>query len=40
MHYDNPGPPNQRRLTCIVYLNPRYHPGKGVDKGVSRESAL
>ena len=24
VHYDNPGPPNKRKLTCIVYLNPTW----------------
>ena len=28
-HYDNPGPPNQRALTCVVYLNPRWKHGDG-----------
>lgn len=28
-HYDNPGPPNNRVLTCIVYLNPRWKDGDG-----------
>ena len=22
LHYDNPGPPSRRALTCILYLNP------------------
>ncbi|KAL7470007.1 hypothetical protein ACHAXS_010255 [Conticribra weissflogii] len=28
-HYDNPGPPNQRSLTCVVYLNPHWKVGDG-----------
>lgn len=28
-HYDNPGPPNQRILTCVVYLNPNWKEGDG-----------
>ena len=28
-HYDNPGPPNRRALTCVVYLNPRWNDGDG-----------
>ena len=28
-HYDNPGPPNKRRLTCLVYLNPQWEVGDG-----------
>jgi hypothetical protein len=28
-HYDNPGPPNKRRLTCLVYLNPQWQVGDG-----------
>jgi hypothetical protein len=28
-HYDNPGMPNQRALTCVVYLNPRWKSGDG-----------
>eukprot|EP01051_Picozoa_sp_SAG22_P021615 SAG22_NODE_4842_length_1153_cov_0.675522_1_plen_318_part_01 len=28
-HYDNPGPPNQRRITCLVYLNPDWQVGDG-----------
>ena len=28
-HYDNPGPPNKRRLTCLVYLNPEWKVGDG-----------
>ena len=23
-HYDNPGRPNKRRLTCLLYLNPQW----------------
>lgn len=23
-HYDNPGRPNKRRLTCLLYLNPEW----------------
>jgi len=29
LHYDNPGPPNKRSLTCIVYLNPNWTEGDG-----------
>ena len=28
-HYDNPGPPNMRALTCVVYLNPTWKEGDG-----------
>jgi len=28
-HYDNPGPPNLRALTCVVYLNPTWKDGDG-----------
>ena len=28
-HYDNPGPPNMRALTCVVYLNPTWTEGDG-----------
>jgi Rps23 Pro-64 3,4-dihydroxylase Tpa1-like proline 4-hydroxylase len=28
-HYDNPGPPSKRQLTCIVYLNPDWKEGDG-----------
>ena len=28
-HYDNPGPPSRRQLTCIVYLNPEWKDGDG-----------
>jgi Rps23 Pro-64 3,4-dihydroxylase Tpa1-like proline 4-hydroxylase len=28
-HYDNPGPPNKRAVTLLVYLNPRWRPGDG-----------
>mmetsp|Transcript_29526 Transcript_29526/g.62651 ORF Transcript_29526/g.62651 Transcript_29526/m.62651 type:complete len:323 (-) Transcript_29526:106-1074(-) len=28
-HYDNPGPPNKRSLTCVVYLNPSWKEGDG-----------
>eukprot|EP00804_Cyclotella_cryptica_P005160 CCRYP_014230-RA/>CCRYP_014230-RA protein AED:0.03 eAED:0.03 QI:669/1/1/1/1/1/2/2485/342 len=28
-HYDNPGPPNKRSLTCVVYLNPKWSDGDG-----------
>ena len=28
-HYDNPGPPNMRALTCVVYLNPHWKDGDG-----------
>ena len=27
MHFDNPGPPNQRALTAIMYLNDAWRPG-------------
>lgn len=29
MHYDNPGPPNKRALTCLLYLNPDWKKGDG-----------
>ena len=29
LHYDNPGPPSRRALTCILYLNPGWAPGDG-----------
>lgn len=28
-HYDNPGPPNLRILTCVIYLNPHWKEGDG-----------
>ena len=28
-HYDNPGLPSNRALTCILYLNPDWKPGDG-----------
>lgn len=28
-HYDNPGPPNNRILTCVIYLNPNWKEGDG-----------
>lgn len=28
-HYDNPGPPSRRQLTCIIYLNPDWTEGDG-----------
>jgi hypothetical protein len=28
-HYDNPTRPNNRRITCLVYLNPDWMPGHG-----------
>lgn len=28
-HYDNPGPPSRRRLTCIWYMNPDWQPTHG-----------
>ena len=28
-HYDNPGPPSKRALTCILYLNPHWVDGHG-----------
>ncbi|KAL9189193.1 hypothetical protein ACHAXT_011683 [Thalassiosira profunda] len=28
-HYDNPGPPNKRKLTCVIYLNPSWESGDG-----------
>jgi len=28
-HYDNPGPPNNRQISCIVYLNPDWETGHG-----------
>lgn len=29
LHYDNPGPPNKRALTCLLYLNPHWKEGDG-----------
>ena len=29
LHYDNPGRPNRRRWTCLVYLNRDWAPGDG-----------
>lgn len=29
LHYDNPGPPNSRFLTCILYLNSGWQEGHG-----------
>ena len=29
LHYDNPGPPSSRALTCILYLNPDWSEGDG-----------
>ncbi|CAM9199670.1 unnamed protein product [Sphacelaria rigidula] len=29
LHYDNPGPPNKRALTCLLYLNPDWKDGDG-----------
>jgi hypothetical protein len=29
LHYDNPGNPNRRQLTCLVYLNPDWKDGDG-----------
>ena len=29
LHYDNPGPPSNRALTCILYLNPDWSMGDG-----------
>lgn len=28
-HYDNPGPPNRRALTCLFYLNANWQEGDG-----------
>lgn len=28
-HYDNPGTPNKRKLTCLLYLNDSWQPGDG-----------
>ncbi|TYZ57589.1 hypothetical protein PybrP1_013210 [[Pythium] brassicae (nom. inval.)] len=28
-HYDNPGKPNARKLTCLLYLNDAWVPGDG-----------
>lgn len=28
-HYDNPGPPSKRSITCIVYLNPHWKKEDG-----------
>lgn len=29
LHYDNPGAPNKRALTCLLYLNPAWKEGDG-----------
>jgi hypothetical protein len=29
LHYDNPGPPNQRKITMLTYLNPSWQDGDG-----------
>ena len=29
LHYDNPGRPNKRKITCLVYLNPGWVDGDG-----------
>jgi len=29
LHYDNPGAPNKRMLTCLLYLNPEWKEGDG-----------
>ena len=29
LHYDNPGRPNKRKITCLVYLNPSWKQGDG-----------
>eukprot|EP00729_Bicosta_minor_P020180 gene20180-16799_t len=29
LHYDNPGRPNNRVVTCLVYLNPEWKQGDG-----------
>mmetsp|Transcript_32252 Transcript_32252/g.51412 ORF Transcript_32252/g.51412 Transcript_32252/m.51412 type:complete len:321 (-) Transcript_32252:3656-4618(-) len=29
LHYDNPGKPNKRCLTCAIYLNPEWQDGDG-----------
>ena len=29
LHYDNPGRPSNRKLTCLVYLNPDWKKGDG-----------
>eukprot|EP00389_Voromonas_pontica_P015513 GDKH01024197.1.p1 GENE.GDKH01024197.1~~GDKH01024197.1.p1 ORF type:complete len:354 (-),score=34.70 GDKH01024197.1:80-1141(-) len=29
MHYDNAGPPSNRKVTCLVYLNERWKAGDG-----------
>ena len=29
LHYDNPGKPNKRKLTCLLYLNPNWSAGDG-----------
>eukprot|EP00418_Pyrodinium_bahamense_P021480 CAMPEP_0179146470 /NCGR_PEP_ID=MMETSP0796-20121207/70726_1 /TAXON_ID=73915 /ORGANISM="Pyrodinium bahamense, Strain pbaha01" /LENGTH=285 /DNA_ID=CAMNT_0020846941 /DNA_START=75 /DNA_END=930 /DNA_ORIENTATION=+ len=29
LHYDNPGPPNKRALTCLVYLNEGWAAANG-----------
>ena len=28
-HYDNPAPPDKRRLSCLLYLNPDWRGGDG-----------
>ena len=29
LHFDNPGPPNKRKLTCLLYLNESWSEGDG-----------
>ena len=29
LHYDNPGPPSMRKLTCLCYMNPEWESGHG-----------
>eukprot|EP00656_Telonema_subtile_P037091 TRINITY_DN4119_c0_g1_i2.p1 TRINITY_DN4119_c0_g1~~TRINITY_DN4119_c0_g1_i2.p1 ORF type:complete len:417 (-),score=89.01 TRINITY_DN4119_c0_g1_i2:67-1185(-) len=29
LHFDNPGRPNNRAITCLFYLNPNWKPGDG-----------
>uniref|UniRef100_A0A7S1J8X9 Fe2OG dioxygenase domain-containing protein n=1 Tax=Eutreptiella gymnastica TaxID=73025 RepID=A0A7S1J8X9_9EUGL len=35
LHYDNPAPPDKRRLSALLYLNPDWKPGDGGEIVVS-----